>query len=202
MSENVRFSGRFPWSKFKRLAAQLLADDELTDVEIGKKCKVDARTLFRWKQHPEFRAEVVRLHQVMGAVALRYALARQARRLQAMTERWLKLLRVIKARAKAPEMKKAPGGKTGLLVRTVKMIGRGDKTKEVEEFTLDAALLRELRELERHAAQELGQWGESAVLQRLAARVKAMTDDELAAYLGPDGDKNLGGQERRLLARR
>ena len=52
------------------------------------------------------------------------------------------------------------GHETGLLVRTYKLLGRGEDAQLVEEYKVDDGLLRELRELEKHSATELGQWME------------------------------------------
>jgi hypothetical protein len=52
----------------------------------------------------------------------------------------------------------APGWKTGLMVRTEKQIGAGEKAIRVVEFAVDTGLLRELRAHEEQAAKELGQW--------------------------------------------
>jgi hypothetical protein len=70
-----------------------------------------------------------------------------------MDDRLQRLHRVIRERAADPEMQDVPGGPTGLIVRTTKMVGK----KEVKEYALDAALLREIRELEAQAARECGQ---------------------------------------------
>ena len=62
-------------------------------------------------------------------------------------------------------------------MRTLKQLGRGDEAETVEEFRVDTGLLKELRETEKQAAQELGQWAEkhevtgevTLIMQRLNA---------------------------------
>lgn len=81
-------------------------------------------------------------------------------RIDALNDRWLGMQRLVEARANDPETIKGPGGDTGMVVHTVKTIGTGDRQKTVNEYTFDAALQREIRETERQAAQELGQWTE------------------------------------------
>ena len=71
---------------------------------------------------------------------------------------WKKMQRVIAERAKDPVMEKAPGGRTGLLVHRRKVIGQGDNGMMVDEYEVDTGLLHELRETERQAAQEMGEW--------------------------------------------
>lgn len=148
------------WNKAKHDAAQLLAADEFTDQEIADRVGIIRNTLWVWKKSPEFAARVKELAEQLGDLALRYAIGRRARRLRALEDRWERLKRVIAERASALEMAGAPGGDTGLLCRTLKSIGAGDHAEKVEEYELDAALLKELREHEKQAAIELGQWSE------------------------------------------
>jgi hypothetical protein len=74
----------------------------------------------------------------------------------------LRLRDVVVERAKSEEFQCAPGGKTGLLVRGLKMIGSGPNAYEVEEFEVDTGLLKEFREHMKQASIELGQWSEKA----------------------------------------
>lgn len=48
----------------------------------------------------------------------------------------------------------------GWMAKTTKMIGSGENAEKIEEEVFDAALAREIRELEKQAAQDLGQWSE------------------------------------------
>ena len=103
--------------------------------------------------------------------------------------------------ARAEEHKDVPGGSTGLLVRQVKLVkiysvpGQDLEDDEpdaadvlcsaklnqvVYEYAVDTGLLKELREHERQAAQELGQWTE-----------KHESSNELLIreYVGIDVDK-------------
>jgi hypothetical protein len=148
----------FHWTKAKSLAAQSLAEDVLTDEEIAAKAGVCRKTIHAWKQRPEFAAKVNELADQLGEVAQRHALGRVGRRVQALTDRWERMLRIIKERSESPEMANVPGGKTGLLVRNVKAVGKGDDFQLIELYEVDAALLKELREHEKQVAHELGQW--------------------------------------------
>ena len=148
------------WTRPRKRAAVLLAEDALTDQQIADTLGIDRATLHHWKKRPEFAAAVRRLADELGEVARRHAIGRKTRRLQALDARWHALQRLIAERAADPALQHVPGGQTGLLVRTLKSIGGGPAVREVEDFTLDAALLKELREHEKQAAQELGQWSE------------------------------------------
>jgi hypothetical protein len=116
-------------------------------------------------------------------------IAERAARIQRLNDHWLRMRDLVEARSE--DHADAPGGDTGLLVRDVKVIGKGEDAREVEVFKFDAALLRELRETEEQAAKELGQWTERSevtVLQKLAKEVDGMSDAELLALVAGDSD--------------
>jgi hypothetical protein len=115
---------------------------------------------FNWKLNQQFAGRVAEIQKKLGDVALRYAIARKSRRIRYLDERRGKMEQIVAERAAAPEMRDAPGGKTGLLVRTFKGVGSGPAARVVEEFAVDTALLKEMRETEKQAAIEAGQWSE------------------------------------------
>jgi hypothetical protein len=154
MSQN---GTRFRWSKGKRKAAQLLAEDTLTEEEIAQELKISRRTLCRWKQHPEFAAQVRALVAQYGALAERFSIGRVARRLEVLDENWRAMQRLKAERGKAPNMQDVPGGSTGLLVHDVKTVGSGEHARQVDIYRFDAALVKQMRETAREAAEELGQ---------------------------------------------
>lgn len=154
----------FRWTGERSLAASLVAEDELTDPEIAARCGIERTTLWRWKLHPVFAAKVADLAKEMGDRSARYAIARKTRRILGLDDRRERMLKVIEERGADPSMQSVPGGQTGLLVRTVKSIGGGDNAREVTEYAVDTALLKELREVEKLAAQELGQLTEHVEL--------------------------------------
>ena len=139
------------WDKRKRAAAAFFADGELTDAEIAAELSVTRMTLFRWRRHPLFDAHVRELVDMIGAVADRYAITRKARRFAEMQKRWDAMQRIIKERAADPLMQTIPGGSTGLIVSK----GSG--------VIVDSGLLRAMLDIEKQAAIEAGQWGESPV---------------------------------------
>jgi hypothetical protein len=158
--QSVTKRNTFRWDKRKREAAHLFAENDLSDEEIATRLGTNRMTLWRWRQHPEFAGEVDRVRRELGAVAVRRVIARRNRRLLSLEGRWLAMQEIIEARAADPAHQRAPGGATGLLVRRQKMLGSGENAVLVEEFELDAAILKELREHERQAAIEVGDWVE------------------------------------------
>jgi len=157
-------SGKFAWTQKSRLAAELVAEDEFTDSKIAAKVGIGPRTLYRWKRSPEFAAEVQRQVEAFGRIIRSRGIARLEMRIRALNDRWERMNRIIDERAADPAMADLPGGKTGLLVRRVKRVGRGDDARVVEWFEVDCKLLRLLLHHEKQAAQELGQWGEKTGL--------------------------------------
>lgn len=146
----------FQWTVIAQKAAQLLADGDLGVGEIAEQCGVHRQTLWEWRQHLEFTAEVEERKEVLRAEIRRHGVAIVEQRLKALDDRWRRLQKVIKERG--DDMQGIPGGSTGLLVRKIKSIGVGPNAKEVEEYAVDTGLLNELREHEKQVAQELGQW--------------------------------------------
>lgn len=149
----------FNWTGAREKAAALLAEDRLSDEEISTDCGVTRQTLARWKQAPEFQARIDTLVSEFRARVRRRGIAILERRVAALQDRWERLQQVIQERAEELDGE-CPGGSTGLLTRQLKVIGRGEDAREVEEFSVDTGLLKELREHEKQAAQELGQWTE------------------------------------------
>jgi hypothetical protein len=177
---------KFRWSHKSRMAAELVAEDELTDAEIAEKVGIGVRTLYRWKRAPAFVAEVDTLVEDFRRVVTRCAVARLDRRVAALNDLWNGLFEIIEARAADPAMADVPGGTTGLLVRRVKAVGRADDSQRIETYELDHRLLAQIRAVEKQAAQELGQWTERASPEQNVTRqqsdncdLSVLTDDEL-----------------------
>jgi hypothetical protein len=168
----------FKWSEPKRTAARLLAEGNLTDTEIATLAGVCRKTLWTWKQVPEFEATIESHLEEFRQEVRRRGLACRERRIRALNERWNELQRIVQERAAAPAMADVPGGATGLLLHHVKSVGSGEKARLVDFYEVDTGLLKELRELEKQAAQELGQWVEKQeVRQRMKTYITVGPDD-------------------------
>jgi phage terminase small subunit len=105
-------------------------------------------------------------------------IADKQNRIDAENDRHRRLQQIIDERAIDPWVADVPGGTTGLIVKqlkTVKHVHEPDPsaqdgktvqvTVEIWEATVDTALLREMRELEKQVAQERGEWTERQELQ-------------------------------------
>lgn len=171
MSQNVT---PFRWDARREKAAVLVAEDDLRDEDIAAAVEISRRQLDRWKRHPEFVARVAEHVKQLEAEALKFAIAKRRKRVDRLNRDWQRMQQVIAERAADEhagayeivrddegniiETLVAPGWTTGLLVRTEKQIGTGDKATRVVEYAVDTGLLREIRAHEEQAAKELGQW--------------------------------------------
>ncbi|MHB1161671.1 MAG: helix-turn-helix domain-containing protein [Chloroflexota bacterium] len=164
----------FRWSERKLQAALLVAQDQLTNTDIAERVGVSRNTIDEWKRTPSFAEKVEQLLSTMADTVTDQAIADRRTRIAALNERWLKMREVMAVRAR--EMAGVPGGSTGLLVPQVRMVKlymgapEGDGTSpdpdlfasmrkrgQVVSYVVDVGLLREH---ERQAAIELGQWDE------------------------------------------
>jgi hypothetical protein len=165
----------FRWSAKATEAAVAVALDEQTDEAIAAAAGVSRRTLANWKLRPEFVARVEEHRAEFREVVRRRGIARLDRRVAALNERWINLQEVIERRAADPAMQAVPGGSTGLL-----------RPGPMGTFFVDVALLKALRDHEKQAAQELGQWGKPLSEEVAESRDSDMTDDELEAAIVED----------------
>lgn len=141
-------------------AAVLVAADERTDAQIAADCRIGKATLERWKLRADFQERVAYHRDLWRKKVETQGIADRANRVKAANERWRKLQRVIEERAEDPAVDTVPGGSTGLLVKTIKVVGNGPSAYEVDEWSVDTALLKSLLEHEKQTAQDLGQWTE------------------------------------------
>lgn len=169
----------FKWSDERRTAALLLAEGNLTDAQVATKAGVSRSTIWSWKQVPEFAETIERHLEEFRQEVRRRGLACRDRRIRALNERWGQLQRIVEERANDPTMTDVPGGTTGLLLHHVKSVGAGEKAKVIDFYEVDAGLLKELRELEKQAAQELGQWVERQEVRQLMKAYVTVGPDDL-----------------------
>ena len=138
-------------------AALLLAEDELTDEQIAERCGVSRQTIATWKKDSVFAGLVGDQVGRLNAAMLRLPIAKKRERLKTLNALHQKAMRVIEERAEDMDGEATATG-TGLLVRQIKIVRNGDDVTVQKEYTVDVALMREIRALEEQAAKELGQW--------------------------------------------
>lgn len=169
----------FTWSKRRERAALLVAKDEETDEQIAAALKITRRTLAYWKRNPAFAARVQEHRDRWRRELAAKGLVEKRNRVDALNERWEKMRQIIAERAEDEDVANVAGGKTGLIIHRMRVIGTGKNAQLVDEYEVDTGLLKELRAHEEQAAKELGQWVEKGELTgkdggpiQLAARVE------------------------------
>src|SRR6202049_2266878 len=161
------------WNASRELAAQLVADKQLTNFEIAKRAGVSDAQLNRWKLAPEFASRVTEHVATFRARITTTGLARRENRIAAKKARAAAWRRVIRQRAEAyghgeppynpvrgvplldkktnaPIVVPIPGGDTGMVVRQPRTAG--------VQFPVDGVLLASLSALEEQIAIEMGDW--------------------------------------------
>ena len=161
-------------TKKQEQAAALLADGKPSDELIAKRLKINRTTLHRWKKLPAFQARIDEILAEVKRKLRERGVTEKLNRIEVLNTRHKRLERIIEARA--VEHKGVPGGDTGLLICQVKFIkvyetGESEAVADadellhptrtsvqVKEYMIDVGLLREMREIEKQAAIELGEW--------------------------------------------
>lgn len=163
----------FRWSPAREKAAELLAQDELSDEAIASQVGVSRRQVVRWKAEPAFAARVRELAESSLAELRAKGLLERVNRLEALRDVADRIHRVMSERGESELMAEVAGGRTGLLVAKPVLVrvyeadeAMGDvlipvkQSRIAYEYAVDTATLRELRETMKQAAQELGEWSE------------------------------------------
>jgi|SRR5579884_153391 len=174
-------------------AALLAAEDEISDDEIAAQCGIARSTLARWKDLPEFQARVRAHVDELGRALARYHIARRDKRMALLQERNNRLHQIVAERAEDPDMEDVPGGQTGYLVRTFKIVPQGDDNpaKIIPEYSVDTGLVSALNTVEKQAAQEAGQWANKHEVEHsgsLELLMQALTTPHTVVVPEPPAD--------------
>jgi hypothetical protein len=169
-------------SKKHEKAARLVADDRHSDTRIAELCGITERTLERWKKEPKFSERVQSIVLTYSERALRGGLARREKRVAVLNDMHDRMLTVIDERSEDLGMQAVPGGKSGLITKQLKGIGKGEDFQVVEVYEVDTALVRELRATQEQIAKELGQWVEKRDVKVNSILFERMSQEELERY--------------------
>jgi hypothetical protein len=168
----------FPWDHTSSAAAAAfggltMAPYAATNISVARLVGASPNTIRIWRRHPGFQRRVDNLLRASADEIYDSGLAIKARRVVELQRRHGMLTDIIERRQEWAEefadgetvvdvetgaAYQIPGISTGALILHLKSIGSGDFQRVVIEANFDTALMRELREIERQLAVELGQW--------------------------------------------
>lgn len=167
-------------------AAELVADDRLTNEQIAAQVEMTRRTIDNWKTLPAFKERVQEIVLAARAEAMQHGIAVKEERVRGYQQRSRLMWQLLAARAErgrvlmeAAATGKTPGGlplpdgwekgktpppgiETGLLVKQTKFSPSG---VEITEWAVDTGTLTSMLALEKQAAVEMGQWTEKSDVQ-------------------------------------
>jgi hypothetical protein len=169
-------------TKKREKAAHLIAEDFLSDEKIAQQVEISRSTLARWKSEPRFIARVEAIASAYAKRVLNRGIARKERRVAVLNDLHEKMLQVISERAASSELESVPGGKTGLITKMLKGIGKGEDFQVVEFYEVDTGTVKEIRALQEQVAEELGQRVERTETVDLNKLFEKMTPAELESY--------------------
>jgi hypothetical protein len=178
-SEDKTSAKPFKWTAKSTSAAELLGRCELTDLAICDNVQVSRMCLHNWKQHPDFAGKVASHRAEYAEIVRQRGIAILEQRVDALNDRWLRMRRVIESRSRRyiarrekDEEATPEEAETGLVVLE-KTYGKMGVT---EKWAVDTGLLAELRNHEKQAAQELGQWTEK---KEISGNLADLSDEQL-----------------------
>lgn len=155
----------------RRQVAELLALGELSDEEIGERVGVSRATINRWKKRPEIRAFIAAASEAIGEAIRADGITKKQTRLDAYEAQHAQFEQIRRERAEdaaKPESKLygIPGATTGWIIGALKLVTHKNERdgsiwkEESWEYTVDTGLSREMNNLRKQVAQEVGDWTE------------------------------------------
>jgi hypothetical protein len=150
------------WNASREQAAQLIADNQISNDQIAARIGVTPKTVTLWKREsPEFRARIAEHVATFRKNITTTGLVLKENRIALLKARAATIRGMMLARGKQKCMRNAPGEtvmQKGIQVRTQKSIGSGHFAEKVEEFAVDTAALAEERAILQQIATEMGDW--------------------------------------------
>lgn len=183
------------WDRRSEAAACLCADGTVPAAQMAAQIGVPLSTISAWRAHPSFRRRVSDLIESYGEKLAGHVLSSKAGRTRRAMQLADALAEVREQRAASamPELYNddgndpafdfdqglsiIPGGRTGLMIRTEKVIGTGALAKRVVEYAVDFDHVQAEVATMQYIARESGQWSE-----------KTEVDITRKLYIGVDID--------------
>lgn len=149
------------WNANRDNAANLIAEGRMSYKQISEVTGLSVSRLKMWMASKgEFVKRVDHYIEQWAKRFMTQGIAAKHNRCRILQEMSDKMLEVVRQRQAKYTGFKSPGVDTGIMVRTVKAVGHGAKTKIVRGWDVDHSLIREIRETSKMMAQEVGDWSE------------------------------------------
>lgn len=139
-------------TKLEKAKGDVLADliEGMRASDVARKYGVARQSVFDFQER--HKAELIQRKAELDTAVEDLAVTNKAQRLAAINDRWLKLRQLIDIRARDDRYTE-PGYETGLMVRSLKGIGKN----VFSQYEVDTGLLAEIRQIEHEAAEAMGQ---------------------------------------------
>lgn len=170
----------------QQTAVDLLVRDDLVDGEIAKHLGINPVTLYRWKKLPQFIAAMQAAKQDLAEKLRLETIATKQYRIDAQVERWKALEAIRAARKTDPQLSKFPGSSdSGFVTAELKLVkivdetadGGGVSYREFWAHAFDRGLFDAYLAVEKHIAQETGQWENKLAIEGTLKREYIIIDD-------------------------
>jgi phage terminase small subunit len=119
--------------------------------QLAKRLNIAKRIAFLQGQVAETRVQ-------LACKNLELSIGSRVKRIEMYEDVHERLWQIVKERAADPAMENVPGGRSGMLVKQVKIVSTAEGPKVISEYVPDTALSKEIRALAQQAAEEPGQW--------------------------------------------
>ncbi|MDP9364927.1 MAG: helix-turn-helix domain-containing protein [Chloroflexota bacterium] len=154
-------------SEAKRRAVVLIAEGGKSYQAVADELGITRECLWRWRKEPQFAAALDDLRALLEEETRAYAVANRHDLLEGLTERRARLLRIVAEREEYHRDHQTlhPGATSGYLAKSYKVVGTGAYATTVEEWAVDAPLVKSLNETEKQGAVLAGIWTEKSQVE-------------------------------------
>lgn len=143
-------------------AALLVGEDSMSVARIAEECGVSERIIHKWKLNPEFMDAVRQKVRELDEATSQFRFAKRRGRIAALEQMAEDHLTIMAERAAwfAENDPEVPGGRTGRIIKRIKVIGVGKNSTQVTEYEEDKGLDSNFRDTIKQIAQERGEWSD------------------------------------------
>lgn len=145
------------WTSARTRAAQLVAEDKLSDEQIASQVGITRRALAKWKNIPEFEERRKAIVEELRQAINRKGIFDKVKRMESINRDFDATETILEERGADDDMQDVPGGKTGFIVHNIKVVGGGPHAEKVDTYEYDSALERQREALRKEARQETGE---------------------------------------------